>query len=62
VSLFLYTLSNFKNGLLSNEIIVIRNNREAHEVIEERHEGGKDQQGRSSQVGGPKHTKFESNS
>jgi hypothetical protein len=62
MSLFQCTFSNFENGSLTNKIIVIKNSGEAKKIIEERYEGEKKQQGRSSQVGGPQYNKFESNS
>jgi hypothetical protein len=42
----MYTLCNSKNGILSNDIIVLRNNEEYQNVVEERHGGGEGQQGR----------------
>jgi hypothetical protein len=62
VSLFLYTFSNFKNILLPNKIIIIRDNKEAQEVFGEKHGEGEHQPGRPSQVGGSQHIKLESNS
>jgi hypothetical protein len=51
VSLFLYTFSNFKNILLPNKIIIIRDNKEAQEVFGEKHGEGEHQPGRPYQIG-----------
>ena len=37
MSLLLSTFGHFENDLLHNEIIIISNNKEAQEVIEEKH-------------------------
>jgi hypothetical protein len=61
VSLFLYTFSNFENRLLSKEIIIFRNNKEAQQVSGERHGGGEYQLGHPTQAGDSQHIKFDSN-
>jgi hypothetical protein len=58
VSSFLCTFSNYKNGMLPND--VIRNNGEHQDVFRGRLGGEKYQTGRPSQAGGPKHPEFES--
>jgi hypothetical protein len=54
VSLFLCDpFPSFKNRLLSNNVIMLRNIREGQEILRESCEGKEDQQGCLSQVGGP---------
>jgi hypothetical protein len=61
VSSFLGTSSyHLENGLLPNDIIILRNYGEDQEALEGRPGGGGNQQGCPSQVGGPNRTKIES--
>jgi hypothetical protein len=60
VSSFLSTsLYVFENRLLPNDYIMIRNHGEHQEILGEELGGGKDQQGRPSQGGGPNRVDFE---
>ena len=59
VSSFLsFSLYDFENRLLPNDYIMIRNHGEEKEICGEDLGGVKDQQGRSSQVGGPNQFDF----
>jgi hypothetical protein len=60
VSSLLRTFSNYENGTLPNDVIMLRNNGEDQEVFGGRLGVGKDHTGRPSQVGGPQHPEFES--
>ena len=50
----------FENRLLPNDVVLLRNSGEAHEVLGERCGGGEDQQGRPTQAGGLAQLNFES--
>jgi hypothetical protein len=60
VSSFLYTFSNYKNVMLLNDVIVLRNIGKDQELFGGRIGGGKDQTRRPSQAGGPHHPEFKS--
>ena len=61
VSSFLsYPFHTFKNRLLPNDVILLRNIGEGYEELGERYRGGEDQQGRTTQARGPAQLDFDS--
>ena len=63
VSLFQINLScGFKNKLLPNDLIIVRNHGDDEEDVREEFGGMVDQQGQPSRVGGPIQVEFESTS
>ena len=61
-SLLCNSFNDFEDRLLPNDIIILRNYGEDQRALEGGLGGGEGQEGRPSQVGGPIHTKFETDS
>ena len=61
-SSFLYIFCNYENGMLPNDVIVLRNNGEDQEMFGVTLGGEEDQTGRPSQARFPQHPELESTS